>query len=50
MSEDFKVATDPLLFAKVIIEKWRHFYNHERPHSALGNKTLAQVSGAFHVA
>ena len=36
--------------AKVIIEKWRHFYNHERPHSSLGNKTPAQVSGASHVA
>ena len=36
--------------AKIIIEKWRHFYNHERPHSSLGNKTPAQVSGASHAA
>ncbi len=32
--------------AKVLIEKWRHFYNHERPHSALSNKTPAEVSGS----
>jgi transposase InsO family protein len=29
--------------AKLIIEKWRHFYNNERPHSALGNRTPAAV-------
>jgi len=36
--------------AKVIIEKWRHFYNHERPHSSLGNQTPAQISGTSYVA
>ncbi len=29
--------------AKIVIEKWRQFYNNERPHSALGNRTLAQA-------
>lgn len=29
--------------AKVLIEKWRQFYNNERPHSALGNQTPAQA-------
>lgn len=29
--------------AKVVIEKWRQFYNNERPHSALGNRTPAEV-------
>lgn len=29
--------------AKVVIEKWRQFYNTERPHSSLGNKTPAQA-------
>lgn len=29
--------------AKLVIEKWRHFYNNERPHSALGNRTPASV-------
>jgi transposase InsO family protein len=28
--------------AKLIIEKWRHFYNNERPHSVLGNRTPAE--------
>lgn len=27
--------------AKLVIEKWRHFYNNERPHSALGYRTPA---------
>jgi putative transposase len=31
------------LEAKIVIEKWRQFYNHERPHSALGNRTPASV-------
>ncbi|MFC5463063.1 integrase core domain-containing protein [Massilia niabensis] len=30
-------------WAKLIIEKWRHFYNNERQHSALGNRTPASV-------
>ena len=30
--------------AKVIIERWRLFYNHERPHSALGYKPPAKVA------
>jgi transposase InsO family protein len=29
--------------AKLIIEKWRQFYNNVRPHSALGNRTPAEV-------
>lgn len=29
--------------AKVLIEKWRQFYNNEHPHSALGNRTPAQA-------
>jgi len=29
--------------AKIVIEQWRQFYNNQRPHSALGNKTPAQV-------
>lgn len=30
--------------AKVIIERWRHFYNHERPHSSLGYRPPAVVA------
>jgi transposase InsO family protein len=30
--------------AKVVIETWRQFYNHQRPHSSLGNQTPAAVS------
>ena len=29
--------------AKVLTEKWRQFYNTERPHSALGNRTPAEA-------
>jgi transposase InsO family protein len=36
--------------AKVLIEKWRHFYNHERPHSGLSNKTPAEVSDSSYAA
>ncbi len=36
--------------AKVIIEQWRHHYNHERPHSALGYRPPAEVSGRQHAA
>lgn len=36
--------------AAVIIELWRHHYNHERPHSALNNQPPAKVSGRQHVA
>ena len=25
--------------ARVLIEQWRQFYNHRRPHSSLGNRT-----------
>ncbi len=32
---------DSLLEAKVIIEDWRNDYNHNRPHSALGQQTPA---------
>jgi putative transposase len=31
--------------AKVIIERWRQYYNRERPHSALGYQPPAKVSG-----
>ena len=30
--------------AKVIIERWRHFYNYERPHSSLGYRPPAIVA------
>ena len=36
--------------AQVIIEKWRHFYNNERPHSALDNQPPSKVSGRQNVA
>lgn len=36
--------------AQVIIEQWRHHYNHERPHSALGGQPPSKVSGRHHVA
>jgi putative transposase len=29
--------------ARVLIEQWREFYNHRRPHSALGNLTPVQA-------
>jgi transposase InsO family protein len=29
--------------AKIVIEKWRQFYNNDRPHFALGNRTSASV-------
>ena len=29
--------------ARVVIEDWRHLYNHERPHSALGYQVPAAV-------
>ncbi|HEY3325666.1 MAG TPA: IS3 family transposase [Novimethylophilus sp.] len=29
--------------AKIVIEQWRQFYNNERPHSALGNRTPAEA-------
>jgi transposase InsO family protein len=31
--------------AKIVIEKWRQFYNNERPHSALGNHAFADALG-----
>ena len=30
----------------MIIERWRHFYNHQRPHSALDYRTPAQARQA----
>jgi len=33
--------------AKVVIERWRHFYNHQRPHSALGYRAPAQARQAW---
>jgi transposase InsO family protein len=29
--------------ARIVIEKWRHFYNHQRPHSSLGYRTPAKA-------
>ena len=29
--------------AKVVVERWRNFYNHQRPHSALGYRTPAKA-------
>ena len=29
--------------ARVLIERWREFYNHQRPHSALNYRTPAQA-------
>ena len=29
--------------AKILIENWRQFYNNERPHSSLGNRTPAEA-------
>ncbi len=29
--------------AKVVVERWRDFYNHQRPHSALGYRTPTQA-------
>lgn len=31
--------------AQVFIERWRHHYNHERPHSSLNDQPPAKVSG-----
>jgi transposase InsO family protein len=33
--------------AKVVIEQWRSFYNHQRPHSALGYRPPATIRKAF---
>jgi len=34
-----------LLEARVLADQWRHEYNHERPHSALGYRTPAAFAG-----
>ena len=31
--------------AQVIVERWRRQYNEERPHSALGYRTPAEIAG-----
>ncbi len=36
--------------AQAIIEKWRHHYNYERPHSSLNNQPPAKVSGRNYAA
>jgi putative transposase len=33
--------------ARVVIEHWRHFYNHRRPHSALGYRPPAQARAEY---
>lgn len=37
--EWFRNATE----ARIVIEKWRHFYNHQRPHSSLDYRTPAEA-------
>lgn len=37
--EWFNTATE----AKIVIEKWRHCYNHQRPHSSLSYRTPAKA-------
>jgi len=32
--------------ARILIEQWREFYNHRRPHSSLGNRTPVQARQA----
>ena len=47
-----KVVHVTLILLLVVVENGglpRHFYNHERPHGSLGNKTPTQVSGTSHV-
>jgi len=36
------------LEAEVVIEQWRQHYNTQRPHSAVGYKTPAQVAAEYH--
>lgn len=36
--------------AKVLIERWRQFYNEQRPHSAHGYKLPAKVRRAWYEA
>ena len=38
-----------LLEAKVIIEAWRRYYNHQRPHSSLGYRPPAPLTKEAHV-
>ena len=38
---------DSLLEAQVIIEDWRNAYNHNRPHSALGQQTQAAFAATY---
>ena len=38
---------DSLLEAQVIIEDWRNDYNHNRPHSALGQQTPAAFAATY---
>jgi putative transposase len=39
-----------LLEAKVLVEEYRHHYNRERPHSALGYRTPAEFAAAYDAA
>ena len=36
--------------AQIIIEQWRQYYNNERPHSSLDNKSPSKISGRQNVA
>ena len=37
---------DSLAHARRVLARWRHDYNHERPHSSLGGLTPAQARRA----
>ena len=38
-----------LIEARTLIERWRRFYNEQRPHSSIGYRTPAQARKQWHV-